>query len=360
MTVQEAFGLRLKQLRELYTLSQQQLAEKAGIGREQISKIESGQVNVTIETINRLSSALGISVKDLVTFSKDSEPLPTGGDLVLDTHPIVKWAGGKSQILAKILALFPVSYGHYYEPFVGGGALFFAVQPREATINDFNEELVDVYRCFQDDDLYSNLLSKLQEHEHNHSEEYFMKIRSMDKDANFKSLPLYERAARMIYLNKACFNGLYRVNAKGFFNVPSAKKDHVITYDRANLPAIHAFFKRSSITILNGDFSEAVKSAQKGDLVYFDPPYDTYKDDGFVSYTKDSFGRDEQRRLAGVYAELTNRGVNCILSNHNTPLINELYKPYNIHVITAKRMINSDPNGRGDVEEVLVTNFKND
>jgi DNA adenine methylase len=347
--LQTEFGTIVKETRKNHSFSQEQLSTLSGIERGQISKIENGQINVTLDTIERLAKALQVQPKILVP------------DMHIDQryemHPFVKWAGGKTQILDKINGLLPENWNHYFEPFVGGGALFFSLCPVSATINDFNEELVDVYRCLADDESYQKLITLLEEHEQEHSEDYYMQIRAMDRDPGFGNLPSYVRAARMVYLNKACFNGLYRVNAKGYFNVPSGKKEKVVTFDRNNLQAIHSYFSKGGIQILQGDFEKSVESAKAGDFVYFDPPYDVYKADGFTAYTGTGFGPDEQKRLASVYCRLSEKGVKCLLSNHNTPLINDLYKKYKIHVILAKRMINSDASGRGDVEEVLVSNY---
>ena len=274
-------------------------------------------------------------------------------------HPIVKWAGGKHQLLEKIKELMPKEYNNYYEPFVGGGALLFELTPKNATINDVNLELLAIYTCMKDDELYKLMLDELDKHEKNHNDEYYYEVRSWDRDNRFELEPLWKRAARAIYLNKACFNGLYRVNAKGYFNVPSAKKEKVITYDLDNMEAIHNYFKNDNITILSGDFVEATRTAKQGDFVYFDPPYDNFEDkESFTAYSKFDFNKDDQVRLANCFKDLTNRGVKCMLSNHNTKFINELYKDFNIHVVNAKRMINANASGRGNVEEVIITNYE--
>lgn len=274
-------------------------------------------------------------------------------------HPFVKWAGGKTQLLDKLKSLMPKEYNTYYEPFIGGGALLFSVAPKEFVINDFNSELIQAYKCFTDDDNFTALVNTLESHQKNHSEEYFYKIRSMDKEENFIQLPIYERAARMIYLNKSCFNGLYRVNSKGYFNVPSGKKETINCFETENINEIRRFFKESNFKILNGDFEDAVVDAKKGDFVYFDPPYDTWDNKtSFTSYAKNPFGKDAQRRLADVYTRLSNLGAFVMLSNHNTSFIQELYKNFNIHVVNAKRMINADGKGRGNVEEVIITNYE--
>lgn len=272
--------------------------------------------------------------------------------------PVVKWAGGKRQILEKLKANLPEKFNNYFEPFIGGGALLFDLAPKNATINDVNQELLAIYTCLKDDELYRLMLEELDKHEKNHSEEYYYHVREWDRDPRFELEPLWKRAARAIYLNKSCFNGLYRVNAKGYFNVPSAKKEHVVTYTKANMEEIHEYFKDDNVTILSGDFVEATRNAHEGDFVYFDPPYDSWEDkESFTAYSKFDFNKDDQRRLADCFKDLTNRGVKCMLSNHNTAYINELYNGFNIQVIKAKRMINANAAGRGAVEEVIITNY---
>lgn len=272
--------------------------------------------------------------------------------------PVVKWAGGKRQILEKLKANLPEKFNNYFEPFIGGGALLFDLAPKNATINDVNQELLAIYTCLKDDELYRLMLEELDKHEKNHSEEYYYHVREWDRDPRFELEPLWKRAARAIYLNKSCFNGLYRVNAKGYFNVPSAKKEHVVTYSKANMEEIHEYFKDDNVTILSGDFVEATRNAHEGDFVYFDPPYDSWENkESFTAYSKFDFNKDDQRRLADCFKDLTNRGVKCMLSNHNTAYINELYNGFNIQIIKAKRMINANAAGRGAVEEVIITNY---
>lgn len=274
-------------------------------------------------------------------------------------HPFVKWVGGKTQLLSKIKDLMPKEYNRYFEPFVGGGALLFDVKPKEFLINDFNSELVEAYKSLTNKSDFELLKESLKAHENEHSEEHYYQVREMDKLEDFIDLPRHVRAARMIYLNKACFNGLYRVNAKGYFNVPSGKKKKVTCFEESNLNDLYNFFNSSSYEILNGDFEEAVRNAKKGDFVYFDPPYDTWDDkNSFTSYAKNPFGKDEQVRLSNVYKALSNKGVYVMLSNHNTDFIRELYKDFNIHIVEAKRMINSKADGRGNVEEVIITNYE--
>ncbi len=276
----------------------------------------------------------------------------------MNIKPIVKWAGGKRQLIDKLIEYMPQTYNAYFEPFIGGGALLFELMPKEATINDVNEELLSIYRCLASDDNFNFMIHDLEEHEKNHSEEYYYEIRELDRKSDFKTIPIWKRASRTIYLNKSCFNGLYRVNSNGYFNVPSGKKKKVQTYDKDNIKKLHEYFMNNHITILQGDFEDAVKSAKNGDFVYFDPPYDPLDGkESFTSYTKYNFSKEDQKRLADLFKTLSKKGIYVMLSNHNTAYINELYKDFNIHVVQAKRMINSDSSGRGNVEEVIITNY---
>lgn len=348
------FGKKLKATRESLGISQVRLSEKTGIIREQISRIENGQINLTLETIFKISRALEIPLKDLMDI-KVSEDVKYRKFIV---KPFVKWAGGKNQIFDKIRDLLPNEFNTYYEPFLGGGAVFFNLLPEKAVISDYNEELMYAYECFKNDKYFNLMIEDLITHQNNHNEEYYYLIRDLDRNNEFESMPIYRKAARMIYLNKACFNGLYRVNSKGFFNVPSGKKEIVNAYNKDLFNDIHEFLSNSQITIMQGDYQKAIAKAKKGDFVYFDPPYDTFEEKtGFTTYTKDNFGKEEQIKLSEVFKMLDKKGVKVMLSNHNTPFIQELYKDFNINVIEARRSINSKGNGRGTVEEVVIINY---
>lgn len=272
--------------------------------------------------------------------------------------PFVKWAGGKRQTMNHLLLLKPESFKQFYEPFVGGGALFLELAPNRATINDSNKQLMFVYKCLRNKRLFSKFYDACKIHEANHSEEYYYQIRDLDrKKTAYAKLPMYVKAARVVYLNKACFNGLFRVNGKGQFNVPSGKYKTVKCFDEENIKAVHKYLNKTKPVILCKDFAEAVKTAKAGDFVYFDPPYDVVGQQSFTTYTAGGFGKKEQERLREVIIELTAKGVLVMASNANTEFIRELYKDFNIHVITAARSINSKGNGRGKVEEVIVTNY---
>lgn len=278
---------------------------------------------------------------------------------MLKGKPFVKWAGGKRSIIDKLIKLLPDNYDTYYEPFVGGGAMLFELAPTKAVINDYNIELMNVYNCIKDERKFNLMCKELNKHETNHSEEYYYEIRNLDKDKKkFNKLADYKRAARTIYLNKACFNGLYRVNSKNEFNVPFGKKSKINTYDGINLGIVYSFLNLNDIKILSTDFERAVKDAKKGDFIYFDPPYDS-DTSTFNSYTENGFGKEEQKRLSNVYKDLDKRGCYVMLSNYNTSLVKELYKDYNFNYIEAQRNIGAKAKDRGIVEEVIITNYTN-
>ena len=273
--------------------------------------------------------------------------------------PFVKWAGGKRQILDKLTKYVPDEFDTYYEPFIGGGALLFELSPKKAVINDSNKELMNIYSCLCDETKFKKMCAVLNHYETEHSEEFYYEIRNKDRNkASYNRLSDYTKAARTIYLNKACFNGLYRVNSKNEFNVPFGKKAKVNTYDGNNLITVSNYLTMNDVKILCTDFEKATETAKKGDFIYFDPPYDS-DTSTFNSYTEEGFGKEEQKRLADLFKKLDKKGVYLMLSNHNTTLVNEMYKGYNFHIIEAKRNINSNGKKRGKVEEVIITNFEN-
>ena len=276
----------------------------------------------------------------------------------MSLQPLVKWAGGKRQIMSHLLEFKPKKFKHYYEPFVGGGALLLELAPIHATINDSNKELIYIYKCLRNKRLYKKMYVLCKEHEEKHSEEYYYEIRNLDrKKTAYSKLPTYVKAARCLYLNKACFNGLYRVNSKGQFNVPFNGKEKISCFSEENIAALHKYFHKRKPVILSKDFKEAVRTAKAGDFVYFDPPYDVVGQQSFTSYTTGGFDKKEQERLRDVFKELSDRGVYVMASNANTEYIKELYKEFNIHVIEARRNINSKGDGRGKVQELIITNY---
>lgn len=342
-------GNEIKRLRKEANLSQESLATLSDVERAQISKIESGAVSgVTLNTIKKILDVFGykleLSKKDTIEES---------------IHPFIKWAGGKTQLIDTIKKHLPEKYNRYFEPFVGGGALFLELKPKTFSINDVNDELMCAFKCFQNNELYCELIETLKKYDENHSEEQYYEVRNLDRSDEYKNFNSAQKAARFIYLNKACFNGLYRVNSNGYFNVPSGKKSRVKSFDKENFTSLKNFFSARTGSITCVDFEKSVENAKEGDFVYFDPPYDSYEGKStFTSYSKDNFGKDEQIRLSQVFKKLASKGVFVMLSNHNTPLINELYRDFHINVVEARRNINSKGDGRGFVEEVLITNYE--
>ncbi len=270
--------------------------------------------------------------------------------------PVVKWVGGKRQLLQDILKHIPDKYSTYYEPFVGGGAVLFHLQPRKMVINDINEELMNVYNviCNNVEELIEDLKK------HKNEADYFYKIRELDRDREkYAQLNNIERASRIIYLNKTCYNGLFRVNRQGEFNTPFGRYKNPNIANEATLKAVNNYFNKAKITLKCGDFEEAVKGIRRGGFVYFDPPYDPVSESAnFTGYDKGGFDKDEQIRLKKLCDKLNNRGVKFLLSNSSTEFILDLYKDYNITIVKAKRSINSKGDGRGDVNEVLVKNYE--
>lgn len=269
-----------------------------------------------------------------------------------ETYPIVKWVGGKRQLMFELLKNMPKSYSRYFEPFIGGGALFFELQPDNAYISDMNEELINLYQVVKDN--VDELIDDLSKHEV--SKEYFLEIRNIDRTEKYAELSNVERASRFIYLNRTCFNGMYRVNSKGEFNVPFGHYKNPRIIDENNLLNCSELLKKTEIKC--ADFTEILTKVKKGDFVYFDPPYVPLNEtSSFTSYTKDGFDIDMQFKLRDVCDELDSMSVKFMLSNSDTKLVNELYSNYKIKKVFASRQINANADGRGKITEVLVRNY---
>lgn len=269
-----------------------------------------------------------------------------------ETYPIVKWVGGKRQLMFELLKNMPENYNRYFEPFIGGGALFFKLQPENAYISDMNEELISLYQVVRDN--VDELINDLQKHDI--SKEYFMEIRNIDRTEEYKNWSNVKKASRFIYLNRTCFNGMYRVNSKGEFNVPFGHYKNPRILDENNLINCSNLLQKTEIK--HADFSEILKAVKKADFVYFDPPYVPLSEtSSFTSYTKDGFDMDMQFKLRDVCDELDSMGVKFLLSNSDTKLVNKLYENYNIKKVFASRQINANADGRGKITEVLVRNY---
>ena len=269
-----------------------------------------------------------------------------------EIYPIVKWVGGKRQLMFELLKNMPENYDRYFEPFIGGGALFFELQPDIAYISDMNEELINLYQVVRNN--VDELVADLQKHDI--SKEYFMEIRNIDRTEEYKNWSDIQKASRFIYLNRTCFNGMYRVNSKGEFNVPFGNYKNPKILDENNLINCSSLLQKTEIQ--HADFSKILKKVKKGDFVYFDPPYVPLSEtSSFTSYTKDVFDIYMQFNLRYVCDALNSMGVKFLLSNSDTKLVNELYEKYNIKKVFASRQINANADGRGKITEVLVRNY---
>jgi DNA adenine methylase len=276
-------------------------------------------------------------------------------------RPFVKWAGGKRALLPRIHEQLPRDFSRhtYHEPFLGAGAVFFDLMPRRAVINDSNAELIPAYRIIRDS--VEELIGILKVHAKNHGEKYYYEIRNMDRDGeNFGKLNDVQRAARLIYLNKTCYNGLYRVNSRGEFNVPMGRYRNPAICEAGLLRSISAYLKENDIVIMNDDFETALSAADSGSFVYLDPPYQRISSTSFTSYQAGGFDEGEQKRLRDLFVRLSARGVKCLESNSDTSLISRLYEGHVLHIIpdSAERRINSSASGRGAVQEVLIRNYQ--
>ena len=270
--------------------------------------------------------------------------------------PFVKWAGEKRQLLSQIKERMPEKYNNYFEPFVGGGAVAFELLPEKALINDINKALINAYKQICDAlDAFLKTVNNLDAEMWEDGKKYYYSLREHYNDKLMKAEYDVELAALFVFINKHCFNGLYRVNGKGLFNVPYNNSRRV-SVDEGTIRNISKYLQ--GITIIDGDFEEACKGAKKGDFIFIDSPYAPLNPTSFESYTKEGFDIESHRRLARLYDELTERGCYCMLTNHNTELINDLYgnKGYTIDVVSVKRMINSDASNRVG-EEVIICNY---
>lgn len=269
--------------------------------------------------------------------------------------PIVKWVGGKTKLLPELRARTPKTYGRYFEPFLGGGALFFSAAPSLATLGDMNVALINMYKAVAGD--VAAVIDALTFHRQAHGRpEYYYEIRDTWNEGLFEPHPV-EAAAAFIYLNKTCFNGLWRVNKRGQFNVPRGDYKDPKIFDPDALRAASAVLSRATIAV--NDYVTTVAGARKGDFVYFDPPYDPISEtSNFTSYTKDGFGKKHQEQLAECARDLRQRGVSVMLSNNDTPFIRELYEGFCIDNVKCARAINSKGDKRGAVDEVIITTYE--
>jgi len=285
--------------------------------------------------------------------------------------PFLKWAGGKRQIMEHIKKYVDSHYlpsATYYEPFVGGGSVFITLEISNSVINDLNPELMNCYRVIKESP--NELIEMLKKHavKHNEDEDYFYKIRVLDRNIDqYNKISAIEKAARTIYLNKTCYNGLYRVNSKGFFNTPKGRYKNPNIVDEQNIHDLSSFFNKSNVVIKNMGFSEAVKAASSADFLYFDPPYD-YEIEGFTKYVKEGFSFENLKDLKKICDELIDKGCKVLISNNATERVINLFKSdnyeievisrYKINELDVRRYISGKAQGRKLVKEVLIFGHK--
>ena len=270
--------------------------------------------------------------------------------------PFVKWAGGKRQLLPQIRERMPQHYNRYFEPFVGGGAVLFDLQPEHALINDINKALINAYKIIcENPEEFLRAVKQLDNEMQQNGKEYYYAKREDYNDKLMRAEYDVELAALFVFINKHCFNGLYRVNGKGLFNVPY-NQSKCASVDEKLIMDISQVLQ--GVTILDGNFEDACADAQQGDFIFLDSPYAPLNPASFESYTKEGFDMESHRRLARLYDDLTAKGCFCMLTNHNTEFINTLYgnKGYKIDVVSVKRLINSDASNRVG-EEVIIYNY---
>jgi DNA adenine methylase len=270
--------------------------------------------------------------------------------------PVLKWVGGKRQLLEFITPLLPKRITTYCEPFIGGGALLFELQPNTAYINDINDELIRVYNVIKND--VEALIMTLQDFKNEGG--YFYAVRDWDRDkTKYSALPDAQKAARILYLNKTCYNGLFRVNNAGEFNSPFGNYPNPNITNAPTLRAVSSYLNTATVHLTSLDYSEVLRTLPKGTFVYLDPPYDPVSDtSSFTGYSKCGFARDDQVRLRECCDELNAKGFKFMLSNSATDFIKEQYIAYHITIVQAKRSVNSDSTKRGEVDEVLVRNYE--
>lgn len=271
-------------------------------------------------------------------------------------EPILKWAGGKRQLLSELKELVPVEdckKSRYYEPFIGGGSLCFNLELPNIVINDLNPEIINVYQQIYDNP--QQLIQELKMHSQEHCDEYFYKVRGLDRKPIYSRMSAVKKAARIIYLNRTCYNGLYRVNSLGQFNVPIGKYENPDIVMEQRILALNTYFHQANVEFRNMDFAEAVEDAQAGDFIYFDPPYD-YDGNGFTSYVSEGFSHTDTQRLKEVADALVEKGCFVLISNNATQFVESLFNDprYTIKYVNANRSINSIGDNRKNAKEVLI------
>ena len=276
-------------------------------------------------------------------------------------QPFIKWVGGKRGLLSQIIPLLPIEFNNYHEPFLGGGALFFELfsqgklKDKKIYLSDINSELINTYNVVKSNP--TKLIKELENFKQQHNKEFYYQIRELDRKENFNTLSNLERATRFIYLNKTCFNGLYRINSKGYFNTP------IGSYKNPNIADSETIYNASealaNATIKHQSYKEVLKYAKKDDLVYLDPPYYPLTPTAsFTAYSEFEFLDNQQIELFEIFDKLSKKEINVVKSNSDTIFIKDLYEKYDINFVQANRFINSNGSDRGKISEILIRNYK--
>lgn len=340
--------LTIKDVSEYLKMSKEKVYKLAQQGKIPVSRIE----NQWRFRLEKLDAWLEANERGTITIiDPQIPPFP----ITNRADPFLKWAGGKGQLLKQYEILFPGDFSNFIESFVGGGAVFFHFyntgrlwHGKRAILLDSNEELINCYLVIKED--VENLIQILSGHKFINTEKAFYRIRAEEPKDRF------ERAARTIYLNKTCFNGLYRVNSRGKFNAPFGNYQNPLICNSTNLRAV--CFALRNVEILCANFDQCLEFAKREDFIYFDPPYQPLnKTSSFTNYTKNSFKEDDQKKLYNVFKELDKIGCKVMLSNSDTPFIRNLYKQFRTEVVLAKRAINCKASGRGKINELVILNY---
>lgn len=270
--------------------------------------------------------------------------------------PILKWVGGKRQLLPEIAKYVPDSYSLYVEPFLGGAAVLLHEQPAQARVNDSNAELINVYKCVKES--ASELIETLEEHAQRNAEqgsEYYYSVRALDRSEKYRELSDVQRAARILYLNKTCFNGLFRVNSAGQLNVPYGKYKNPNIVNREQIFALEKYLNEAEVDMRCGDYKDCLVDLPQDGFVYLDPPYmPLSQTSSFTGYTQEGFGYQDQVTLRDECLKLREQGIAFLQSNSDCEAIRELYKDFEIHTVSARRAVNSKAAKRGSITEVLI------
>ncbi len=365
--------INLKGLLEQKKITLYRLCQDTGLSYQQGFAIANNRTKkIEFNTIETLCNYLSCEVSELIHIRPRNSvqrlqrvvaafPLTKNAKRESSTHensgpkPFLQWVGGKRSLLPHYEEFFPKKFNRYIEPFLGGGAVFFHLSARRALLNDSNPELISTYEGVRDTP--EEVIRLLQLLKERHSPELYQAMRNLDRDAKvFSKLQTYEVAARMIYLNQTCFNGVYRINRHGQFNVPIGSSLNRLICDEHTIRSVSKNLKNTQITC--ADFSDALQKARKGDFVYIDPPYfpvSKYSD--FTRYTKEKFYKQDQERLKEAVDMLDKRGCKVMLSNSDCDFIRVLYRSYTVHKVYSARTLNADKAKRGKIPELVIRNY---